>query len=73
MTIDPDTYNCPLLDRKTCFGECYEIQMVRGRTMKEESLGFKFDFERADELCVNCSYNQLPGVRVGEWRKYVER
>jgi len=68
---DPETYECPVLVRKTCMGECYDIQMVRGRSVKKEILNYldhEFDFEKADEFCEDCPYNQLPGVRVGQWK-----
>ena len=64
-----ETYNCPLLDRKTCLGECYDIQMVRGLGVRKEVLRYELDFEKADGLCSDCPFNQLPGVINGQWRE----
>ena len=54
-----DVYNCPLIDRLINQGECMDIRHVHGRLMKMDELVPKFDFEKADELCHNCPYNQM--------------
>jgi len=59
--LELDTYfdRCPLVNRPICDGECYDVQMVRGRFMNESVLGFELDRDRADKLCHNCPFNQL--------------
>ena len=51
---------CPLLERGIFRGDCYDVQMVRMRAIKESILDFPLDRMRADEECVKCAYNQLP-------------
>ena len=53
---------CPLLNREICQGECYDIQMVRCRAIKESILGFPLDRAQADTICESCDYNQLPSI-----------
>ena len=58
--IIDDTYGyCPLINEDICEGECYDVQMVRSKMIKERILGFALDRERAKKLCENCSFNQL--------------
>jgi len=63
------SYHCPLINKTVCVGLCYDIQMIRGKSIKKEILDFELDFEKGDELCSECPFNQLPGVRKGMWNK----
>ena len=39
--------------------ECYEVQLVRSRFVKEDVMDFALDRTKADELCEHCLFNQL--------------
>lgn len=52
-------FDCPLICKKIIESECYDIQMVLGRFVKETILDFKLDREKGNELCLNCLFNQL--------------
>ena len=62
--LEFDTYfdRCPLVKRPMCEGECYDVQMVRGRFVNERVLSFELDFKKAEELCEHCPFNQLKSV-----------
>jgi hypothetical protein len=46
--------------------------MIRGQSVIESVLpDVKIDYEKADELCGDCPYNQLPGVKPGMWKNRV--
>jgi len=59
--LEIDTYFdcCPLANRPMCEGECYDVQMVRGRFVSKHILDFELDREKADRLCPSCPFNQL--------------
>ena len=52
-------YDCPLLNKVICDGECYDIQMIRMRCIKMDILDCEFNREEADRLCNICQFNQL--------------
>jgi hypothetical protein len=56
--INQDSYSCPLLNRDICMGECTDIQMVRWRFLKPNTVA-EFDREQANRLCDVCPYNQM--------------
>ena len=58
---DLETFNCPLIGKEICLGDCYDIQMIRMRCIKIEASLYPFDRKKADELCDECPYNQLLG------------
>ena len=60
VNVVEDVYgHCPMLDREMCEGECYDVQMVRSRMIKESVLDFTLDRYNADMTCVSCPFNQL--------------
>ena len=52
-------YDCPLAGRVMWDSECYEVQLVRSRFIKETVMDFPLDREEADTLCGVCPFNQL--------------
>ena len=54
-----EEYKCPLLDRTIDMSECYDIQMVKDRFIKESRLDFNLDRDKAEKLCPKCPFNQL--------------
>jgi hypothetical protein len=57
---DLDEYDCPLVGRIMWEVECYDVQMVRMGCINENVLDFKLNRHKADSLCPNCPFNQLP-------------
>lgn len=51
---------CRLLEKEIDDGECYDIQMVRNKYILPEVLAFTVDYEKAEAVCAQCKYNQLP-------------
>jgi len=66
--IAHDTYfdRCPLVNRPMCEGECYDVQMVRSRFVNEQVLDFELDWDKANELCRRCPFNQLSDLSTNE-------
>ena len=54
-----EEYECPLLNRTIDMSECYDIQMVKDRFIKEDHLDLKLDRGKAEKLCPTCPFNQL--------------
>ncbi|MCL2077245.1 MAG: hypothetical protein FWH08_02440 [Oscillospiraceae bacterium] len=52
-------YPCPLIKSDIDRGLCYDIQSVRGKMMKKDSLVPDFDPALADKLCESCPYCQM--------------
>lgn len=57
MRQPDDKHYCPLLGREIFWGGiggCVEVQEVREDSMDADFLPFKFDLERANEVCEKC-------------------
>ena len=52
-------FHCPLVNRNMCEGECYDVQMVRSDFIKASVLNFDLDKAKSNEICENCTFNQL--------------
>ena len=59
-------FPCRMIGRRMCEGECYDVQMVRARFIKESRLEFKLDREKAKEMCEDCEYNQLNSPEISK-------
>jgi hypothetical protein len=54
-----ETSYCLLKNTEIDETECYDIQMVRSRMIKESILDFSLNRNESDRLCTNCTFNQL--------------
>ena len=52
-------YHCPLLNRRLEDGLCYDIQMIRNKFIRQEALQEQIDYDKANEICPTCPFNQL--------------
>jgi len=57
--LDDVCFNCSLVGRDMSESECYDVQMVRTNLIKESVLDFVLNKKRADEVCIDCAFNQL--------------
>ena len=56
-------FHCPLTnDENIAMGECYDIQLIRIKIVRQGLLGYEVDLVKAEELCDTCPFNQLPPV-----------
>ncbi len=51
-----DKFCCPLYNREIMYGECYEVQEVRGDDMDMALALEPFDIDKADEICEKCKW-----------------
>ena len=51
-----DQCRCPLYGRNIMYGECYEVQEVRGDNMDMKWLRDPIDLKRANEICDKCRW-----------------
>lgn len=51
-----DKHMCPLYKREVCYGECYEVQEVRGDEMDMKWLMEPIDIDKANEICEKCRW-----------------
>lgn len=51
-----DRILCPLYGREVCYGECYEVQEIRGDEMDMALAIELFDMEKAREVCEKCRW-----------------
>ena len=51
----------PLYNREIYYGECYEVQEVRGDEMELKWLREPFDRAQADEVCTRCRWYVVSG------------
>jgi len=52
--------HCSLMGLGINTGLCYDIQMIRGKSINPDILDEKIDYNKANELCPKCKYNPLP-------------
>ena len=59
-------YDCPLYNRSIEDTECYEVQAVRGASLRMDALltEERFNLNEADKHCDQCLFNQLPKQNV---------
>jgi hypothetical protein len=57
--VDNEVFFCPLVNRDMDMGECYDVQMVSRRLIKETALDFALDRDKAKKLCPSCPNCQL--------------
>ena len=62
-------FPCRMVGRDMCEGECYDVQMVRVRFIKESILEFALDRKVAKEMCEDCEYNQLNSPEISRRTK----
>ena len=63
-----DAYECPLLNHIITDGLCYDIQMIRIRAIKAESITEIFNHEDSDKHCPTCEFNQF----LSRYMKYLQ-
>jgi hypothetical protein len=61
---DNDIFYCPLVEREMDDSECYDVQMVSRRLIKETVLDFVLDRNKANQVCPNCSNCQLSWTKI---------
>ena len=60
MARSPESqHECPLLNRKIFWGDCYEIQDIRNDDMDAELFPDKFDVEEANTICEECKWYKV--------------
>ena len=58
-----ELFDCSLLGKEVEDGLCYDIQMILGRYINPSALpDIEIDREKAQDICKNCPYNQLPSM-----------
>jgi hypothetical protein len=57
--VDDVMFACPLVAREMSESECYDVQMVSRRLIKETALDFALDRDNFNKLCPTCPNCQL--------------
>ena len=57
--MNEGNFFCRLANRQMWDSECYEVQLVRSRFLREDVMDFVLDRNSADEFCEHCLFNQL--------------
>ena len=59
-TTRDDEFRCPLLCDIIPLGFCYDIQMIRMKMIKPSIIEYEIEHDKADVLCISCSFNPFP-------------
>ncbi|MEE1012630.1 MAG: hypothetical protein U0L11_11430 [Acutalibacteraceae bacterium] len=60
MARSPEAqHDCPLLNRRVYWGDCYEVQEIREDSMDAYFFPDKFEVDEADIICEKCKWYQV--------------
>ena len=60
MARSPEAqHDCPLLNRRVYWGDCYEVQEIREDSMDAYFFSDKFEVDEADIICEKCKWYQV--------------